>query len=328
MPEAAREPLPAQSGAEAAPARAASSGDQPFRILSIDGGGVRGVFPAHVLRRMEESFEADLYDTFDMIAGTSTGAIIAAAIAARVPAREVEELYEKHGQAIFKKVPYRPDAGLVSGSRYSNQCLRQHLDDIFGDTRLGDIKKPLLVPAADIRNGCVHVLKSGYSGVFLRDKAVLLRDAVMASCSAPTYFDPFAIDSYLLADGGLWANNPAWVAVTDAKRRLGVRLEDVRVLTLGTGHSTCHYSDSKTKNWSFVRGWCGKRLFELILSLQSQSVDNHLKLFLDGEQSVRVSFESDKRLPLDDPSQIGSLITKADKAFTHASPAIKDLLGI
>ena len=328
MSEAAREPAPAHARAGTASARLADSSRQPFRILSIDGGGVRGVFPAHILQRMEESFEIDLHDTFDMIAGTSTGAIIAAAVAARVPAKQVVGLYEEHGHAIFKRIWHRPGAGIVSGSRYPNQRLRRHLHDIFGDTRLGDIKKPLLLPATDIRNGCVHVLKSGYSDEFVRDKEVRVQDAVAASCSAPTYFDPFAIDSYLLADGGLWANNPAWAAVTDAKRRLGVEPGDIRILTLGTGHATRQYSTSKASNWALFRGWRGKRLFDLFLSLQSQSAHNYLMLHLGDEQFVRVSFESDKPLKLDKPSQIGDLITRADRSFTHESPAIKELLGI
>lgn len=323
MSEATQSPTPAHTRAVVASARPAK---RPFRILSVDGGGVRGVFPAHILQCMEKSFCASLYDTFDMIAGTSTGAIIAAAIAARVPAKRVVDLYETHGGAIFKKTWYRPGAGIVSGSRYPNQRLRKHLNDIFGDTRLGDIKKPLLLPATDIKNGCVHVLKSGYCDEFLRDKDVRLQDAVAASCAAPTYFDPFSIDRYLLADGGLWANNPAWAAVTDAKRRLGVKSEDIRILTLGTGHATRQYSNSKASNWALFRGWRGKRLFDLFLSLQSQSAHNYLMLHLGKEQFVRVSFESDKPLKLDKPSQIGDLITRADKAFTHKSPAIKGLL--
>ena len=86
---------------------------------------------------------------------------------------------------------------------------------------LGQVKIPLILPAVDIGNGCVHVLKSNYDPTFTRDYKVRVSDAVLASCSAPTYFDPIVIDDkYRLVDGGLWANNPSLVATIDAKYRL------------------------------------------------------------------------------------------------------------
>jgi patatin-like phospholipase/acyl hydrolase len=102
-------------------------------------------------------------------------------------------------------------------SIYDARYLENVLSEIFQDKRLGDITKPLLIPSTDIGNGCVHVLKSGYSKDFTRDNTVMVKDAVLAACSAPTYFDPHRLKEYLLADGGLWANNPALAAVIDHK---------------------------------------------------------------------------------------------------------------
>lgn len=306
---------------------------KPFRILSIDGGGIRGVYPAHILRCIEERLQIDLYESFDMIAGTSTGSIIAAGVATGVPAADIVEMYREHGAGIFKKRRFcwpgkklRNMLQPIFGSVYNAQYLEGVLTKVFSEKRLGEISKPLLLPCTDIGNGCVHVLKSGYSKEFTRDNNVLVKDAVLASCSAPTYFNPHKLDHYLLADGGLWANNPALAAVIDAKKRLSIAQTDIRVLTLGTGHSKTMYGADTSRKWGLVTGWKGKEFISFILSLQSQSAMNYLNLQLRPEQILRIDFESDLPLPLDDVSKIDNLLTKADHDFTHNSEAIRKFI--
>ncbi len=193
-----------------------------MKILSIDGGGYRGVFAAHVLRRIEQEFSASWQSDFSLIAGTSTGSIIAAGLACGVSARDICELYKLRGHEIFEK---RPHSRLgIAASRYSSSNLQSILTDVFGDKTLGEVKIPLLIPSTDIGNGRVHVLKSAYDPEFHRDPTVPIVDAILASCSAPTYFDPHVTGQYMLADGGLWANNPSLVAAVEAKKRLGARL--------------------------------------------------------------------------------------------------------
>ena len=300
--------------------------DKPFRILSIDGGGIRGIYPAYVLRCIEERLQIDLFDTFDMIAGTSTGSIIAAGVATGVPATKIVEIYEDHGEEIFRKkrffLPWKSVQPMFD-SVYDAQYLENVLKEIFQDKRLGDIKKPLLLPSTDIGNGCVHVLKSGYSKEFTRDNAVLVKDAVLASCSAPTYFDPHRLNEYLLADGGLWANNPALAAVIDAQKRLGVAQDDIQILSIGTGHSKTMYGTNASRKWGLINGWKHKEFISFILSLQSQSALNYLNLMLLPSQIKRIDFESDLPLPLDDVSMLKNLISKAGHNFTHESESIK-----
>ena len=206
------------------------------------------------------------------------------------------------------------------------QYLKSILTDVFQDRRLGEIEKPLLLPTTDIGNGCVHVLKSAYSKDFNRDNNVLVKDAVLASCSAPTYFDPCKLDSYLLADGGLWANNPALAAVIDAQRRLGINKADIQVLTIGTGNSKTMYGTNTARKWGLVNGWRHKELINFILTLQSQSAMNYLNLQLRSDQVKRINFETDLLLPMDDVSIIDDLITKADHDFTHESEAIRKFI--
>jgi hypothetical protein len=303
---------------------------KPFRILSIDGGGIRGIYPAHVLRCIEERLQINLFDTFDMIAGASTGSIIAAGVATGVPAADIVAMYKEHGAGIFRKKRFFwPGKKLKNmfqpmfDSVYDAQYLENVLSEVFQDKRLGDIKKPLLLPSTDIGNGCVHVLKSGYSKEFTRDNAVLVKDAVLASCSAPAYFDPHRLNEYLLADGGLWANNPALAAVIDAQKRLGIAQDDIQILSIGTGHSKTMYGTNASRKWGLVNGWKHKEFISFILALQSQSALNYLDLMLRPEQIKRVDFESDLPLPMDDVSILDDLTSKADHKFTHESESIR-----
>lgn len=189
-----------------------------FYILSVDGGGFRGLYAAHILRRMEEEWQPDWKSQFGMLAGTSTGSILVAGLLCGRSAAELSEFYETHGESIF--TPRRwsfLDPLKIVRSRYSIARLEKHLDNIFGDTTLGEISTPLILPAVDIGNGCVHVFKSAYDNSFVRDRQVRVAKAVLASCAAPLYFDPIIIgDRYQLADGGIWANNPSLVATIDA----------------------------------------------------------------------------------------------------------------
>ncbi|MBU0769679.1 MAG: patatin-like phospholipase family protein, partial [Proteobacteria bacterium] len=199
-------------------------------------------------------------------------------------------------------------------------------ENIFKDIKLGEITTPLLLPATDIGNGGVHVFKSGYSKDFTRDKEVLLRDAVLASCSAPTYFNPIKLREYLLADGGLWANNPSLAAVIDAQRRLNINLSDIRILSMGTGLAKTCYGVESDKKWGLLNGWRGKEFISFMMSLQAQATHNYLQLMLQERQLLRLDFESEQPLPLDDCSSIEDLISRADRVFTYNSSKIRDFI--
>lgn len=215
---------------------------EPFYILAIDGGGIRGVFPAHILKCIQSRLKVSLLRKFGMISGTSNGAIVTAAVALDIDLEKVIALYREHGEAIFKRRrfwgPTRFEPAIRS--RYEKNALKSVLNEVLGGKTLGQITIPLLLPATDIGNGGVHVFKSNYSSEFTRDSSVLLKDAVLASCSAPTYFDPTTVNEYLLVDGGLWANNPSLAAVIDAQKRLGIKIktsERCRLVLSTQGHA-------------------------------------------------------------------------------------------
>lgn len=300
-----------------------------YNILTIDGGGVRGVYPAYIMQCLEERLGINAYDHFDMFAGTSTGSIIVAGIVSGKSPAEIVSLYKDKGEDIFseKIFSYWPNfLKQAFHSKYKNGSLADLLESEFGTTKLGDISKPLLIPATDIATGGVHVFKSQYSVEFTRDKSVLVREAVLASCSAPAFFDPVQVGNFLLSDGGVWANNPSLAAVIDAQYRLGIDKADIRVLSLGTGLSKTEYGMDLDKDWGIMKGWGGRDFIDFLLSLQAQSTQNYLQLLLEKHQLLRLNFESDNHLPLDDVREIDNLIAKADKTFTHQSADINNFL--
>lgn len=316
-----------------------------FKILAIDGGGMRGVYPAHILSQIEEQWNIDYLKHFDMLAGTSTGSIIAAGLATGLTAKQLLNFYEEHGKMIFnRRFCSRFDPLNIFTSKYSSRKLKEILENTLGSKTLGEITIPLILPSVDIGNGNVHVLKSKYADGFIRDPSVRISDAVLASCSAPTYFDPHLVgDKYQLVDGGLWANNPSLVALIDAKYRLGIPLEKIRILSIGTGKSKVFYPRKTNwfndwfirswQGWGFATRWGRNKLIDLILNLQADTAHNMLCLLLgenplEAKSVCRLNFESDQRLSMDSTRKLHDWTSIADKDFTHKADKIKEFLSL
>lgn len=300
-----------------------------FYILSIDGGGIRGVFSAHVLYCIQEKLDVSLLKQFQMFAGTSSGSIIAAAIVCNIPIKEVLDLYKEYSPKIFASKSRIKFFNLIKSAVtnfYSKQYLTELLDKIVGEKSLEEIKTPLLIPATNVGLGTVHVFKSSYSSTFVRDKGFSLKKAILSSCSAPIFFTPEQAHVYLLADGGLWVNNPSLAAVIEAKKNIKIDLDNIRVLSIGTGHQKTCYGVNLTRRWGLMTGWGGKSFIDFIFSLQSQATENYLKLLLKKDQILRIDFESDKEWPLDDYTQIGDLLCRADHKFSCESEKIRQFL--
>lgn len=308
-----------------------------FKILSIDGGGIRGVFSAIILNKIEEKFNVRLNELFDLVAGTSTGSILASAIACDISLEEVIDLYKNEGKKIFSK-RFSGTLGLFK-SKYDNTELKSLLKDKFGNKTLSDssLKTRLLIPTTDISNGDVHVIKSKYLDEFKRDPDRLIKDAVLASCSAPLYFNPTKLDNFLLADGGLWANNPSLVALTEAVGKIKktteieqITFENVKLLSIGTGIGYKYYDLSKfeSDSWGFLFDWERSKLIDTILNLQSINTHNVVSFMLPKNNYLRLNFESDRDLSLDSVKIIPFLESKAAKIFTANSDNIKKLLEL
>ena len=294
--------------------------DENFYILALDGGGARGIYPAHVLARLERELSKPIRECFDLIAGTSTGSIIAGAAAAGVEMQTLVDLFEKRAADVFGRKRF--GWGLFK-SRYARHSLERVVREYLPRLRLGEISTPLLVTSSDISTGGVRVFKSRYlqdlGEEYVRDSDVLLRDAVLASCAAPSYFDPMKVDEYLLADGGLWANNPSILAVTEAVSKFRRSLEQVKILSIGTGKPSLLYEPKSS--WGIVTGWECLKLVSYFLNLQSQASTNMARLLL-GERYFRLDPEIEG-WALDDTRHLHALKVLADRDFTQNSEEIK-----
>lgn len=139
----------------------------PYRVLALDGGGIKGTFSASVLADFEEAVGEPLVNYFDLIAGTSTGGIIALGLGLGLTANEIVNFYETHGPAIFARP--RGTVGGLLGAKYDAEPLREALQDVFGDRLLGEANTRLVVPATNLDTGDVHVFKTAHHARFERD---------------------------------------------------------------------------------------------------------------------------------------------------------------
>ena len=294
--------------------------DDAFNILALDGGGIRGIYAAYVLARLENNLGVPVRERFNLIAGTSTGSILAGAASMNIPMETLVGLFESQADRIFSR--RRFSLFPFIRSRYSTHPLDQVIGEYLPDVTMGEVPTPLMITSSDISTGGVHVFKSRYledlGEPYTRDGEVRLRDAILASCAAPTYFDPRQVGQYLLADGGLWANNPTIIAVIEALSKFRQPLGKVRVLSVGTGYSASFYNRSKA--WGLVTGWGGQKLVPYVLGLQSQASTNMAKLLL-GDRHLRLDPQI-KSWKLDDIKCLESMKALADRDFTHYSKAI------
>ena len=291
-----------------------------FHILALDGGGTRGIYTAQLLAKIEQAFGVPIRTRFDLIAGTSTGAIIAGAAVSDIPMQDIVELFEKETPYIFRKRWYRIPLFL---SKYPNQKLAQIIAKHLPATPLGEIASPLMITSSEIAKSEVHIFRSNYgsrdSEIAPTSKDVNLRDAILASCAAPTFFAPKSVDNFLLADGGLWANNPSTVAFTEALSVFGKEAQEVRMLSIGTGHSVNMYRNRR--GWGFITGWGGAKLTSYVMTLQSQASANTAKLLLK-ENYLRINPEIDF-WELDTLTQLDNLKSLAERDFEKYAAEIE-----
>ena len=288
-----------------------------FHILALDGGGTRGIYTAQLLNKVEQLLDVRIKDCFDLIVGTSTGAIIAGAVVSDIPMDEIVELFEIEAPDIFRERWYRNP---LFFSKYSNENLAQIIAKHIPAIPLSEISKPLMITTSEITKSELHIFRSNYTEKLgesdYSDGNVCLRDAIVASCAAPTFFAPKHIKNHLLADGGLWANNPSVAAYTEALTNFGKQATQVKIMSIGTGHSTSMYR--KRRGWGFLLGWGGIKLISYVMTLQSHASANMVKLLL-----------KDNYLRIDPPIafwdidtvvQLENLKTLAERDFTeHAS---------
>jgi patatin-like phospholipase/acyl hydrolase len=218
-------------------------GDRPeeisrgrFQVLSLDGGGILGIFTAALLVGLEKDLGRPVLNNFDLVVGTSTGGIIAAGLGAGMTAAEIAELYISEMGSIFPRPRRLRSARQLVRPKYRPDGLAALLRRVFGDRVLGESRVPLVIPSFDLGENRVYLFKTPHHERLRRDWKVPFWQVGMATSAAPAFFPAFCLpgEQVRLIDGGVWANNPAMVGVAEAVSMFGRSLESIRVLSLGT----------------------------------------------------------------------------------------------
>lgn len=256
---------------------------EAFNVLSLDGGGLKGIYSAAVLAALEEDFGVRVVDHVDLIAGTSTGGILALGLGAGLSPAEILEFYCDHASAIF---PGRRKGPGFLRRRYSSEPLRQLLAGVLGERLFGQSETRLLVSAYDIDCDDVYLFRTPHAPHLRRDWRVSMVDVALATSAAPGYFAPHPLDGMRLIDGGVFANNPAMLGLIEAARFCRQPLETIRVLSLGT---TSEHNVT-SRNRFFLGGLIQYRgsLPGYVMRGQSRTAENHPSLLVPEGHFTRV----------------------------------------
>ncbi len=259
-----------------------------FRILSIDGGGVLGLYSAKILEYIKNDYlkNKNFYEYFHLITGTSTGGIISLALASGKSIETVVDFYKNYGPKIFPSrnriTHFLRYAKTIFGNKYSNKELLYAAQKLFGDDTFSTIKsKSCCIPVVDIENCKSNVFKNPHYGLE-RDKNVKLKDVAIATSSAPLFFPIYSFDNYLgLVDGGLWFNNPCLIGLIEAVNHFvgeGREFDSIEILSIGNPHSSLKKSISVTRKLSSLVKW-RTNLVEIPMKVSSKSIDDVMKIF-------------------------------------------------
>ena len=270
------------------------------KILSIDGGGIRGVIPAAVLVEIEERTQRPVAELFDLIAGTSTGGLLALGLTkpsatssgtAEFSARQMLELYEREGSSIFERDLWHRFLALESvlEEKYPSRGIERVLAEYFGDTMLSESLTEILVTSYDIERRTPFFFRRSRA----REREGWdwqMRQAARATSAAPTYFEPVKLQDqhsseyYALVDGGVFANNPAMCAYAEA-RTLWPDEEDFLVVSLGTGELTRRIPYESARGWGLAK-WA-QPILGVVFDGVSDTVDFQLgQLCRDAQTRV------------------------------------------
>jgi len=273
-----------------------------IKILSIDGGGIRGIFPAMLLAEIEKRTNKATVELFDLIAGTSTGGILALGLnkpdldykgKPKYSAQKLVNLYETEGNKIFRLDLLEgiwTTAGATLHSKYPYEGLEKVLDTYFGDTRLSESLKDVLITSYDLERRRPQIFLSSQA------KKKASEDFPMklvgrATSAAPTYFEPLKLnkpnssDYYALVDGGVYANNPSLYAYAEAKR-VHKEVNDFLLISLGTGELSLRMPYEEARTWGLAK-WA-QPILDVVFDGVSDAVHFQLQQLVPENKYYRI----------------------------------------
>ncbi|MEM8530115.1 MAG: CBASS cGAMP-activated phospholipase [Chloroflexota bacterium] len=313
------------------------------KILSIDGGGIRGLIPALILAEIEQRTQRPIADLFDLIVGTSTGGVIALGLtkpdATGKPvysASDLATLYRTKGDQIFSRSPLRrfTSFGNIIDEKYDSKGIEHFLQDYFGSTQLKDVLTNVLITSYEIERRFPFFFKSERAQ---RDEHYdfPMWQVARATTAAPTYFEPLQIeieghqDYYALIDGGVFANNPAMCGYVEAQR-MYPDANDMLVVSLGTGSITRRLSLDAAQGWGVLE-WA-QPILGIAFDGVSSTVDYQLQMLLPQNGTGRRYYRFQTRLDeenddLDDirPENLRVIQILAESIIRNNGALIHDL---
>ena len=294
--------------------------DDKFRILSIDGGGIKGIFPAAVLTFLEDSCldGQPVGDYFDLIAGTSTGGIIALGLGAGLPARSLLDLYVNQGYRVFPPEQRQKGRKLLRRlwrNRYDRAPLDELLRQTLGDRTLRESRYRLLIPATEARHGDPAVYKTPHHPGYFLDGDKPMAEVAAATSAAPTYLEPVVQDGYTLLDGGIWANNPAMMALVEALTCFAVEREQIAILSIGCGQDGFRITSRQAVGAGQYQ-W--REIIYVAMHYQSLTAVNQAGLLIGRDKVTRLDRpEGAGRIELDDWEKARLLLPEEARAVAE-----------
>lgn len=294
-------------------------------ILSIDGGGVKGAGVAFYLKEIEKHFNKPIAELFDLLVGNSTGALLATAMSTgNIPASEVLKIYSEKGKDIFKKKPLFKRIFSLGGlidEKYELLNLVNVVKQFLKETTFKDTKTKLMTISYDLYTKKPFIHKSWKSKINFP-----LWVAAVSSAAAPTYFEPLLYKDetgldYGFIDGGATAiNNPTMCALAEALN-MGYTLENIYVLSFGTGYYQKDIDPVKTLNWGLLE-WL-KTILDILLDGSNIAVDYQVSSILKSSNYLRINFPLSANLaPMDNYKNIPELIKLAESNFINVQDKI------
>jgi len=284
-----------------------------YNILSLDGGGLRGLITAVLLDRLEYTRPGFL-GSLDLIVGTSTGGILALALAKGLPPYAIMKMYMNNGGVIFNRSVWRKMGGALGLTRakYDNDGLRSVLTDVFGNGKLAELTKKVAVTAFRLDNGSKDQ-RTWSPKVFHNfpgtdsdgDERAL--DVALYTSAAPTYFP--SVGGYV--DGGVFANNPSLVGLAQAldARHPGGPIDKIRLLSVGTGENLSHLEGDRL-DWGIAE-WAAP-LLNILFDGVSEVADFQCRQILrDNYHRLQLSFPPGTSIPMDSVDDLGNMLCKA-----------------
>lgn len=302
--------------------------NQRFQILSLDGGGIKGLFSAAVLAAIEEDLEINVVDRFDLITGTSTGGIIALGLGIGMRPREIVEFYISKGPAIFNKMWGLRWWQHWIRRKFSQTPLKQALETCFKDKRLGDCTKRIVIPSYNVGDDDVYLFRTPHHERLRRDRKVPLWKIALATSAAPTFFPSCRhVDRLRLIDGGVWANNPSMVGVVEAYGTLGIPLNEIKVFSIGTTDTLASRKDGLDSGGKF--SWVtGNDAVDIIMRGQSIGVNNQTKFLLGQNNVIRWDpIVAASEFSLDGVGKVDALFAKAAHYSRIHIPRFKEIFA-